>query len=266
MPPASPETMSANGIHAPGETVDILTTPCLDTDYARLKAHLMEAAEAGWRLAVDFTNVHIVTLRATEVDFALATSRIDYFVPDSSVLSRCIKLCGGSMRERLYGPAFFQRFLDDAPSATRHFFLGASEEALRKLLGQVAFRRPDLTVAGSHHGYFNEEAEPGINEQINACRPDFIWVGLGTPRQQHWVHRNREHLRHGITLNVGFAFDVYAGTKTDAPAWVQRLGVTWLFRLLSEPRRLFWRYAKYNSLFLWHFTGQLLREHKKGRP
>jgi N-acetylglucosaminyldiphosphoundecaprenol N-acetyl-beta-D-mannosaminyltransferase len=80
--------------------------------------------------------------------------------------------------------------------------------------------------------------------------PDFVWVGLGTPKQYRWVKRNKHLLRRGVILTVGFAFDVNAGTKPDAPLWMQRMGLTWIFRLFSEPRRLIGRYLRYNTLFV----------------
>jgi N-acetylglucosaminyldiphosphoundecaprenol N-acetyl-beta-D-mannosaminyltransferase len=94
---------------------------------------------------------------------------------------------------------------------------------------------------------------------ILTANPDFIWVGLGTPKQQEWINRNKHRFAHGVLLAVGFAFDVNAGTKKDAPRLMHKLGLTWLFRLLSEPRRLFVRYAKYNTLFLWHLCRQLIK-------
>ena len=98
-------------------------------------------------------------------------------------------------------------------------------------------------------------------EEINRLSPDFIWVGLGTPKQQEWISRNRPMLKRGVLLAVGFAFDVNAGTKRDAPPWMQRTGTTWLFRLVQEPRRLAPRYLRYNSLFVFYLLWDGLRGH-----
>ena len=95
--------------------------------------------------------------------------------------------------------------------------------------------------------------------ELERLSPDFIWVGLGTPKQDAWVKRQKSQLRRGIVLSVGFAFDVNAGMKPDAPPWMQRWGLTWLFRFASEPRRLAGRYFKYNSLFLWYLAADGLR-------
>ena len=111
---------------------------------------------------------------------------------------------------------------------------------------------------GRHHGYFGDDEDAAIVGEINSLSPDFIWVGLGTPKQQRWIAANRDAIGRGALLAVGFAFDVNAGTKSDAPRWVQRLGLTWLFRLLAEPGRLAGRYFKYNSLYLWFLARQLV--------
>ena len=96
-------------------------------------------------------------------------------------------------------------------------------------------------------------------EEINRLSPDFIWVGLGTPKQQEWIHRHKPALRRGVLLAVGFAFDVNAGLKKDAPAWMQRAGLTWAFRAFSEPQRLLTRYLRYNSLFLYYLLKDAFR-------
>ena len=116
----------------------------------------------------------------------------------------------------------------------------------------------DFQIVGSHNGYFKPEDEECIAKDINACDPDFIWVGLGTPKQQEWIARNRSHITRGVMLAVGFAFDVNAGTKKDAPQWMQPLGLTWFYRLCSEPGRLWWRYLKYNSIFVFYLLLQVL--------
>ncbi|MDC3182724.1 WecB/TagA/CpsF family glycosyltransferase, partial [bacterium] len=112
---------------------------------------------------------------------------------------------------------------------------------------------------GMQNGYFKEESSVEIVEEINRLAPDFIWVGLGTPKQQAWIHQHKDQIKRGLLLAVGFAFDVNAGTKPDAPMWMQNMGLGWLFRLLSEPRRLLGRYLYYNTMFLFLLVRGLLK-------
>ena len=219
---------------------------------------------------VDFTNTHITVLRLTDPEFRRCTESVDHFVPDSMPLTWCVNLAAGQtvMPDRVYGPEFMNRCLRNSPPHVRHYFLGASEDCLSDLIKETTRLNPQLNVCGSHHGYFKPDEWPCVLEQINASAPDVIWVGLGTPKQQEFTAWAKNKVRQGWLLNVGFAFDVNAGRKRDAPRWMQSVGLTWLYRLASEPRRLGPRYAKFNSLFLLYafewfmtnrwFTGLLL--------
>ncbi len=201
---------------------------------------------------VDFTNTHITVLRLTDPEFRRCTESVDHFVPDSMPLTWCVNLAAGKtvMPDRVYGPEFMHRCLKDSPPHIKHYFLGASEDCLADLIKETKSLNPQLNICGSHHGYFTQDEWPSVLEEINAASPDVIWVGLGTPKQQEFTAWAKDKVRQGWLLNVGFAFDVNAGHKTDAPKWMQSLGLTWLYRLVSEPTRLAPRYAKYNSLFL----------------
>jgi len=232
--------------------VSVLGTPLQATSYAALTAALQTQSREPGCFAVDFTNTHIVTMRRHDPAFHELTSRFDYFIPDGMPLIWCLNLAGARLRDRVYGPTFTRHCVLHSPAPFTHYFLGGSEECVQRL--KVAFleQNPDLRVVGTRNGYFKQEDEPAILEEINRLAPDFIWIGLGTPKQQDWIHRNKQHIQRGIVLAVGFAFDVNAGTKPDAPAWMQRFGLTWVYRIASEPRRLLGRYFKYNSLFLWY--------------
>lgn len=220
---------------------------------------------------VDFTNTHITVLRLTDPEFRRSTESIDHFVPDSMPLTWCVNLAAGKtvMPDRVYGPEFMNRCLRNSPPHIKHYFLGASEDCLADLIKETTKLNPQLNICGSHHGYFRPEESPRVLDQINATAPDVIWVGLGTPKQQEFTSWAKDKLRKGWLLNVGFAFDVNAGRKGDAPKGMQSVGLTWLYRLASEPKRLGPRYAKFNSLFLlyafeWfmtnHWMTSLLRQ------
>ena len=235
--------------------MDVIGTDCTTTTKEELLP-LLERAAAHGPWSVDFTNVQIVTMRRTEPPFREITSKVDAFIPDSEVLRWAVNWRGGNMAARVYGPDFLTYAIGYTAPTTRHYFLGGSAECLSALLKNISEINPGFLVVGSQDGYFKPERNEEIVADILAANPDFIWVGLGTPKQQAWIHLNKHRFPHGVLLAVGFAFDVNAGTKKDAPRWLQRCGMTWVFRLLSEPRRLLWRYLKYNSLFLWHLFQQ----------
>lgn len=212
-------------------------------------------------VAVDFTNTHVVTMRRHDARFREVTQCFDYFVPDAMPLIWVLNRRGAWLNDRVYGPTFMRRCVIASGAPLTHYFLGGSAECLSKLRDVFLRQNPAVQIIGSRDGYFPPEAEQEIIDEINRLSPDFIWIGLGTPKQQDFMSRHKAALRRGVAFAVGFAFDVNAGTKMDAPAWMQRSGLTWLYRLGNEPRRLGPRYLKYNSLFL----GYLLRDALAGK-
>lgn len=230
----------------------VLSTDLACTDYEALGAHLLARCRQPGPYAVDFSNTHIVTMRRHEPTFAATTAHFDLFIPDGMPLIWCLNRQGAALRDRVYGPTFMRKFLASCPAEFSHYFLGGSPECGKKLRTRLLKKNPNLSIVGSQHGYFKKEEEPDIFQQIQSIRPDFLWIGLGTPKQQELIHRLKPLLPSGVLLAVGFAFDVNAGTKPDAPAWMQRIGMTWAYRLSSEPRRLAGRYLYWNSLFLYY--------------
>jgi N-acetylglucosaminyldiphosphoundecaprenol N-acetyl-beta-D-mannosaminyltransferase len=104
------------------------------------------------------------------------------------------------------------------------------------------------------------EEDEEIVRMINAARPDIVWVGLSTPKQEYWMAAHLDRIEAPVMIGVGAAFDFLAGTKRQAPAWMQKRGLEWLFRLLSEPRRLWRRYGKIVPQFMLGASLQLLRQ------
>jgi N-acetylglucosaminyldiphosphoundecaprenol N-acetyl-beta-D-mannosaminyltransferase len=237
----------------------VLGTPLAATAYGEFTGALQELARQPRVVAVDFSNTHVVTLRRHDAKFRELTSRFDFFVPDGMPLIWCLNWQGIKLRDRVYGPTFMRQCILNSPAPLTHYFLGGSEECLRRLKEFFLKENPALKIVGSRNGYFQPDQEAEIIDEINRLTPDFIWIGLGTPKQQEWIYKYKSQLKRGIILAVGFAFDVNAGTKPDAPAWMQRLGLTWMFRIASEPRRLAARYFKYNSLFLFYLLWDGLR-------
>jgi N-acetylglucosaminyldiphosphoundecaprenol N-acetyl-beta-D-mannosaminyltransferase len=229
----------------------VLGTRLRSTSYPELTDYCHERSTQGGVVSIDFTNTQIVTMRCLDRDFRDQTSTVDLFIPDGMPLIWCLNRQGAGLKDRVYGPTFMRYCLTHSPASHTHYLLGGSPDCLRQLSEKALGWNKDLRIVGQRHGYFKPQDNHSIVEEINRLSPDFIWVGLGTPKQQAWIHAHKHRIDRGLLMAVGFAFDVNAGTKADAPDWMQRRGLGWLFRLFSEPRRLLTRYAYYNTSFLW---------------
>jgi len=240
-------------------TVPLLGTPQVITDYQGLLDALSDWAARPGPVAAEFCNTQVIAMRRTDSAFQAATSAYNYFVPDGMPLLWCLRIMGASLRDRVYGPTFL-RYAMVHDTQLKHYFLGGSALTSQKLLENAqTLSNGRFQVVGANSSYSKPADSAAIIAEINHLSPDVIWVGLGTPKQQQWIHDNKPHLARGVLLGVGFAFDVNAGTKRDAPMWMQKLGLTWVFRLYQEPRRLFARYLKYNTAFLYFCFVDLIR-------
>jgi N-acetylglucosaminyldiphosphoundecaprenol N-acetyl-beta-D-mannosaminyltransferase len=252
---------------------NLLGTPLLATTYDELGAKCREWAQSPLCVAMEFANTQIVTMRRHEPDFLEKTSAYDYFIPDGMPLIWCLNGLGAGLKDRVYGPTFMREFMSKVPAKYTHYLLGGSEKCGTSI--QEMFKRlnPGIQFVGSFHGKCGVDgrldgaAEDEVLAELRRLSPNFIWVGFGTPKQQAWTKLHKHLIKRGVIMTVGFAFDVNAGMKPDAPLWMQKLGLTWVFRLLSEPKRLATRYAKYNFLFLWYllWDGIRGRAGRKGR-
>ena len=169
--------------------------------------------------------------------------------------------------DRCYGPDVMLETLDRGRAAgLRHYFYGgADEETSRRLRENVLARFPGLQICGAEVPPFRpltEEERREAAARIDASGADVVWVGLGTPKQDFWMADMRPLLRAPVLVAVGAAFAFHAGTVRQAPRWMMRAGLEWLFRLCAEPRRLWRRYLLGNPRFLWLVARQALT----GRP
>jgi N-acetylglucosaminyldiphosphoundecaprenol N-acetyl-beta-D-mannosaminyltransferase len=161
----------------------------------------------------------------------------------------------GVKAERVCGPDFMPELVRrGVPLGRSHFFFGGAPGVPEELARRLGEAYPGLRVAGTMSPPFRDltaEEEASVEAEINAAKPDYVWVGLGAPKQDLWVAEHRARLDATALLAVGAAFDFHSGRRRRAPRWMQRTGTEWLFRLLMEPRRLASRYTVVNARFLW---------------
>jgi N-acetylglucosaminyldiphosphoundecaprenol N-acetyl-beta-D-mannosaminyltransferase len=180
--------------------------------------------------------------------------------PDGMSIVWLLKILGHKQVSRVYGPdlllAVCERSLREG---YRHFFYGSTEAVVEGLETSLCERFPGLEIAGTFSPPFtplSQEDGEHIVELINSCKPDIIWVGLSTPKQERWMAEFIGKVTAPVLIGVGAAFDFLSGSKPQAPRWIQRIGFEWLFRLISEPKRLWKRYLEY-PLFVLLVIAQL---------
>jgi N-acetylglucosaminyldiphosphoundecaprenol N-acetyl-beta-D-mannosaminyltransferase len=195
-----------------------------------------------------------------ELRAALLTSSLN--VPDGQPLVWALNALGHSLRDRVYGPELMTRAFTRAPANGQRFYLygGRDQDALVQLGVSLRRRFPGANIVGGYAPPFRAltpEERIAISDEINAAEPDVVWVGIGVPRQEKWMATMRPYLEAPVLVGVGAAFDFLAGLVPQAPPWLQRAGLEWLYRLIQEPRRLWRRYLRYNPRFVGAFARQL---------
>lgn len=213
------------------------------------------------------TGMHGVMEAQHDADFREVLASADAVVPDGMPLVWLGRLRGFRLRRRVYGPELLQAFCENtAVKGYRHFLYGGIPGQADQLAEILRTKYPGLQIAGTYSPPFralSAEEDSQITAAINEAEPDVVWVGLGTPKQEKWMHEHRARLRVPILVGVGAAFDIHAGTKAQAPLWMREHGFEWLYRLLQEPGRLWKRYLVYGSEFVVRVSLELIGAGKK---
>ena len=245
--------------------ISILGTPVAVVDYESAIEESCRLAGAARPAAVAASNTHIISLARHRPDFGEVMRRFDLVLPDGMPLRWSLNARGAKLTDRVYGPYFMEKMIRATPRPWRHFLFGGTEETLRDLATHLREIQPDLEIAGTLSPSFrawNETDEAEFARIITESKADFIWVALGGERQERWIIENLKRHTRGVFFAVGDAFVLLAGQRSFAPAWMQRMGITWAYRLWQEPRRLWRRYTQFNSLFLFY----TLRDALLGSP
>ena len=176
-------------------------------------------------------------------------------IPDGGPLSTVGQKRGHKNMERTTGPSLMGEIFEiSAKKGYRHYFYGSKEETLELLYQKLTSNYPGIQIAGMYSPPFRpltEEEDKAIIERINETKPDFVWVGLGAPKQEKWMAAHQGKID-GLMLGVGAGFDYYAENIKRAPMWMQKHNLEWVYRLVQDPKRLFKRYLVTNTKFIWN--------------
>jgi len=207
-------------------------------------------------------NVHSVVTASQQAEFRAAIEQADLATPDGAPVAWMLRRLGVARQERISGPDLMHRYC--ALAANRNesiFLLGGTVGVLQGLQDALLADFPGLRIAGTSSPPFRpltSEEDDALVAQINASGAGVVWVGLGCPKQELWMHAHRGRVQ-AVMVGVGAAFPYLSGMARRAPTWMQRCGLEWLHRLASEPRRLWRRYLFTNSYFIVGALGQLWR-------
>lgn len=223
----------------------------------------MDATIAQSQLAhVSTCPVYTLMQGHERADVRSALNAATWVTPDGMPVVWALRLFGARGVGRVYGPDLMLALTElSARKGYAQYYLGGGPGVAEALAETMQRRFAGLKVAGTYCPPFRDltsDEERAMLEQINTSGAQVVWIGLGSPKQDLWMARYRSHLTPPLLVAVGAAFDFFTGRQSQAPRWMQRSGLEWLFRLIQEPRRLWRRYLIYNPKFLYELSLQRL--------
>lgn len=206
------------------------------------------------------TGMHGVMEAQQDNTFKGILNSADLVVPDGMPLVWLGRRNGHGLSRRVYGPELMEKFCRTTGGKYRHFLYGGAQ-GVAENLATVMTTKFKNRVTGVYCPPFRPltpDEESALVSQIEAADPDILWVGLSTPKQEKWMYGMRHRLRVPVMVGVGAAFDFLTGRAKQAPQWMRENGLEWLYRLVSEPRRLWRRYILLGSRFVWNVSLEIL--------
>lgn len=201
------------------------------------------------------SNVHTTVTAYETPDYLAVQNGGIMAIPDGGPLSTLGRKRGYSKMERVTGPSYMEEIMKISEKyGYSHYFYGSTEETLGKMVENLKKQYPKLKIAGAWSPPFRpltKEEDEDIIDKINKSQPDFVWIGLGAPKQEYWMAAHQGKVT-GFMVGVGAGFDYIAGNIHRAPEWMQKCNLEWLYRLIQDPKRLFKRYFETNTKFIWH--------------
>lgn len=202
---------------------------------------------------VCFANVHMVMTAYDSKVFRSMVNQADLVTPDGMPLVWTLRQMGYEDQQRVYGPTLTIKLLKLVEEHQIPIgFFGSTQEVINNLKNNIYEKHPNINIVYTYSPPFQDldDAEMHlISSEINQAGARILFVGLGCPKQEIWMHDNKNSIQ-AVMLGVGAAFDFIAGNKRQAPHWIQRIGMEWFYRLMTEPKRLWKRYFYNNPRFI----------------
>lgn len=249
------------------ETVNVLGVGISVLDQDRAREFLFDAVRKKERGYVTVTGVHGVSEAQRDPELMAIFNRALLVTPDGMPMVWMGRLQKHPSIRRVYGPDLMLNICEHSiERGFSHFLYGGTSGVAEDLKRQLELRFPGLNIVGTFTPPFRELDESelrDLHDRVRAAQPDFFWVGLSTPKQEFFMAKYMPILPEAkIFVGVGAAFDLLTGRVPQAPVWMQRSGLEWLFRLVQEPKRLWRRYLLNNPVFVLQAGRQLLTKRK----
>lgn len=213
-----------------------------------------------YKLSGDYmcvSNVHTTVMSYESSNYRNIQNDAILAIPDGAPLSFIGSRCGYKNMKRTTGPSYMQKILEiGVEKGYKHYFYGSTQETLDKIKIKLEHNYPNIKIVGMYSPPFRlmtEKEDENLINIINKADPDFIWVGLGAPKQEIWMSSHQGKIK-GFMVGVGAGFDYLSGNIKRAPIWMQKLSLEWLYRLFQDPKRLFKRYLITNFKFIWYIV------------
>lgn len=208
---------------------------------------------------VHFLNVAKIVKARKNIQLQKALWDGDLVLADGKPLLPFARRLGIYLSSRVNGTDLMEKLMAVSEKEKfRIYLLGAKQDILERCVKNIRKKHPNIQIVGYRNGYFSKNKIKDIIQQINTSHPDLLFIGMGTPQKELFAYENKDKLRVSIVQGAGGNFDVFAGLTKRAPKWMQNYGLEWLYRILQEPRRLFWRYFSTNLAFLMIYVKQIL--------
>jgi len=240
------------------------------TSYDEVIAWCLDRAAQGKGGTIDLMAVHSLITAARDPKYGAKVNQFDIVAPDGQPVRWALnKFHKTNLTDRVYGPELTFRLCAAAANAGVPIYLyGATDPVLELLEKNLTEKFPALQIVGKFSPPFRPltpEEDAEVVERINASGAKIVFLGIGCPKQEIFAYEHRSSIK-GVQLCVGAAFDFHAGMKKTAPAWMQRYSLEWLFRLCSEPGRLWKRYLVTNTIFIMLALREMLGGSGHGKP
>lgn len=221
---------------------------------------LLDRGDKGY---VCVTGVHGIMEAQADEQFRQILNRSFLTTPDGMPTVWLGRLHGFSHMTRVYGPDYMLGLCElSVAHGYKHFLYGGKEGVAEELRAELIRKFPGLQIVGTYTPPFrplNPEEEEALRSELELLKPDVLWCGLSTPKQERFMAAYSASLPVTLMVGVGAAFDLLSGNLSETPDWMKKIGMQWLYRLLKEPRRLWRRYLSNNPRFLWFTFLQLTR-------